>query len=266
MFLRIFKHLLPRAKAWSITVNKNLRKFWDALTVLGEEFKTYADTIIYDNFYSQRTELITEWEVDLGLPPASGLTEQQRRDRIDGVRKALGGQSPQYIQDTLRAAGFDVYIHEWWLPMSNPPVVREPLDYLRRHYLPQGGITERCGEILTACGEEQALCGNTDEKIGYPLVNKIEISYPDFIVLCGEPEVLCGAPEAMCGDFNQLIYTQRDYIIPTDPNRWPFFVYIGAEVFPELAIVPNARRDEFENLCLKLCPLQLWIGILVKYV
>jgi hypothetical protein len=40
---------------------------------------------------------------------------------------------------------------------------------------------------------------------------------------------------------------------------------VGGETYPNLAQVAANRRDEFEDLLLKLCPAQLWIGVLVGY-
>ena len=34
-FLRVFKHLLPNARAWRITVDKKLRQFFEGLSGVG---------------------------------------------------------------------------------------------------------------------------------------------------------------------------------------------------------------------------------------
>jgi len=291
-FLNLFKHLLPRARAWSITVKKSLQKFWDALTVIGDNFKYYADTWIYDAYFADRTELLDLWINEFGLSLSTTLTEEQRRDRLVARWAETGGQSPRYIQNAIQNAGFDIYVHEWWFPgytilcgepeaaCGEPlaqcgqfgndlyfgvPRAKNPFDYLRSTYLPKNSIFVECGEPLAECGEPQALCGNTGEKIGYPLVNKIDISIQNYTILCGEPVAECGESFAECGEFDKIITTQKDYAIPNDPRRWRYFAYFGAEIFPNLAEIPIARKDEFENLLLKLCPLQLWLGILVKY-
>ena len=35
---------------------------------------------------------------------------------------------------------------------------------------------------------------------------------------------------------------------------------------PEATSEPIIIKDEFETLCLKLCPAQQWLGILVEYI
>lgn len=270
MFLRVFKHLLPNARAWRITVDKKLRQFFAGLSGVGEDVKTFFDGIWLDIF-PETTREIDAWEKQFGLRD-TGLTEQQRRDRLDATWKALGGQDPKYIQDTLRANGFDVYVHEWWEPGSEPaPGVkqcvtpRNPLMYLRREFTGVNLLVE-CGEPTALCGEPFAQAGNSLNPRGYPLVNKVFETVPDELVLCGEAIAEAGEPDALCGNYFQFRDVLREYIVPNDPAKWPYFLYIGGETFGTIAQVDPKRKDEFEALCLKICPAQQWLGILVEYV
>ena len=247
MFLRIFKHLLPTAKAWRITTDKKLRQFFDGLTGTPSDLKTFFDEVWLDIF-PNTTRQIDTWQDQFGLPNTD-ITEQEKRDRLAAAWKALGGQDPRYIQDTLQANGFNVFVHEWWVPGSEPvPGVkqcvtpRNPLTYLRREFIE---------------GEPAP--------IGYPLVNKVFESKPDLFVLCGEALAQCGEPTALCGNYFQFKELLRQYIVPDDPTKWPYFLYIGAQTFPNIAQIDPNRRDEFEALCLKICPAQQWLGILVEY-
>lgn len=269
-FFRMFQHLLPNARAWRLVVEKQLRQFFQGLTGIGEDLKTFFDTIFQD-IDPQVTRQLPEWEQQFGLPD-TGLTEQQRRDRVDAAWKASGGQDPRYIQDTLQANDFDVYLHKWWEPGTEPaPGVkqcvtpRNPLTLLRREFT---GVTlgVDCGEALAQCGEAFAEAGNQTQPKGYPLVNKVFITVPDLLTLCGEPEAACGEPEAACGNFTQFKESVRNYIVPSDPAKWSYFLYIGGQTFGDLAQVDPKRRDEFEALCLKICPTQQWLGMLVEYV
>lgn len=270
MFLRIFQHLLPNARAWRLVVDKKLRQFFEGLTVpLGSNIKAFFDNIWLDIF-PETTREINKWEKQFGLRDV-GLTEQERRDRLSATWKALGGQDPRYIQDTLQDNGFDVYVHEWWVPGTEPaPGVkqcvtpRNPILYLRRQYLGTSFFVE-CGEVLAQCGEAFAECGNSLEPVGYPLVNKVRQTEPDFLVLCGEAVAECGEAVAECGSFTEFRETFKEYIVPNDPDKWPYFLYIGGETFGTTSQIDPKRRDEFEALCLKICPTQQWLGILVEY-
>lgn len=270
-FLRIFQHLLPNGKAWRITADKQLRQFFDGLKSIGDDLKVFTDSA-YNDLFPATTRELDAWDLQFGLKNVD-ITDQQRRDRIDAAWKALGGQSPRYIQDTLQDNGFNVFVHDWWVPGTEPgPGVkqcvtpRDPRLVLREEF---NGITifvVECGEPLAECGEPTAQAGDTITLRGYPLVNKVFESVPLFFVLCGEVEAECGEPNALCGNFLNYIEINKNYFVPDDPNKWHYFFYIGGEIFGELAEVENKRRNEFEDLCLKICPTQLWLGILVEYL
>jgi hypothetical protein len=222
LFFRVFTHLLPNARAWRLTIDKPLRKFFEGLTITGSDIRLYFDLVFLDIFPATTREL-SAWESQFALP-ASGLTEAQRRERLAATWKAIGGQSPYYIQNALQDAGFDVYIHEWWEP------------------------------------------GNNLEPLGYPLVNKIYEMAADVVALCGEEEMQCGETTAVCNYYEAFKESLRPYIIPDDSTKWPYFLYIGGETFGQLAQIPYTRKDEFESLCLKICPAQQWLGIMVEYI
>lgn len=114
MFLNIFKHLLPDARAWRLVPEKFLRKFFSGLanSDIAVGVKLFFDEIFTD-IDPVYTRELQAWENQFGLTD-TGLTEPERRDRLAATWQAVGGQDPRYIQDTLQAAGFPVYIHEWW--------------------------------------------------------------------------------------------------------------------------------------------------------
>lgn len=270
-FLSVIKHLLPNAKAWRITLDKQLRQFFEGLSGTGSGVKTFLDGVWLDIF-PQTTRELDAWELQFGLLPR-GLTDQQRRDRLDATWKALGGQSPRYIQDTLQAAGFNVYVHEWWEPIPGrpsggsinndvTPIPRNPLTYLDDG---TGGSPWLMfdGAADAQDGDPISQDGSTLAPVGYPLVNKI--LEPDVgIIGDGSPSMIDGG--ALAQDGGSIIsFNLVQYTIPNDPTKWPYFLYIGGATFPEQASVPQSRRDEFEDLCLKICPTEQWLGILVSY-
>lgn len=272
LWLRIFKHLLPHGKPWRLTIDRTLRKFFEGLSDIGASAKEYIDLVWLDIF-PDTTREIPAWENQFGLPN-TGLTEQERRDRLAATWRALGGQDPAYIQRVLRENGFDVYVHEWWVPGSEPAVgVKQcvtpvnPLLLLRREFTQvTPGPYIHCGETLAQCGEAEAQCGNNLEPVGYPLVNRILKTVPDIQPLCGEALAACGESLAECGNYQDFRTEYQNYIVPIDMSKWPYFLYIGAQSINDIAQVDPRRRDEFEVLCLKICPAHLWLGILVEYV
>lgn len=248
LFFRTYQHLLPRARAWSLTADKSLRKFFRGLSGLGKDARYFIDRIWLDIFPATTRELSAgEWQFN--LPTVPTLTTAERRTRLAGAWQALGGQDPRYIQDMLQAAGFDVYVHEWWVPGSEPALntagaatARDPHTYLREN----------------SAGEPVA--GK-----GYALVNRLLPTAPVYLTGAGEPLMEAGEAIAEAGNFDYFHLTEMNYTLPTNPAVYPYFVYIGAAVFPNLASIPAARQLEFEALCLKICPAHTWIGILVTY-
>lgn len=268
-FLNVYKHLLPKARAWRLAAGKQITEFFEGLVGLAEDFILFIDLIWLDIF-PQTTRELDAWEDQWGLS-AGTLTDQERRDRLDATWKALGGQDPRYIQDTLQAAGFNVFLHKWWEPGTEPALgvltcatPRNPHLYLAESNVNPPAIAA-CGEALALCGEAVAEAGNTYDPQGFALVNKVGATEPDVEPLAGELVAQCGEADALCGNFVNFTFRQKIYQIPADAGKWPYFLYIGGATFPDQASIPASRRDEFEDLCLKICPLQQWLGILVNF-
>lgn len=259
LFFRLFSHLLPDAlalrirrgtDAWAIGDGSAIgdpgllvggkpggrtidRLFW-ALTQPFAAAREFVDSVYLDLFPGTTRE-IDKWETHFGLLPA--LSESDRRANIDAAWKATGGQGKEYLESIFQAAGFDVYLHQWWEEptpglsgLKNPALVTE---------IPTIGTTQ-CGEALSLCGEKDAKC------------NRFLANEPGYLV-------------------NGIVDGQAPPPVPTDDATWPHFLYIGPQTLtsatnPVRAQIPAARRQEFERLMLKLCPAQEWLVTLVDYV
>jgi hypothetical protein len=262
---KVMQHLLPNGRAWRTTSPaKPLKKLVEGLSAWGGDVRASLDTD-YDELRPETTGALNEWEYQFGLPPT--LTANgPRRSRLSGAWRAFGGQSPYYIQTTLQNAGFDVYVHEWWVPgTERAPVVRDPLDYLSRNS--DGSLTDviACGYPGAVCNGPTMLCGNFVGAPGLPLVNKVPVSVLNLSALCGAALMVCGGPSALANNGVDYSSVRKVYSIPSGAQYWPHFIYIGGATFPQLASVPSSRREEFEELCLKIRPLGKWLGMLVNY-
>jgi hypothetical protein len=244
LFLRIYKHLLPTGQAWSITVSKTLRRFFEGLSDQPATTKEFIDNVYLDLF-PETTRELNEWERQFGLP----LTDTSGGDSDPAVIaarlalaaewRAAGGQSPSYIQGVLQTAGFDVYVHEWW--SSGPPyVARDPRDYTVQ---PLIGLYQCTGEPLAPLLPSQPECSSLASQ---PQCNNFLANETHYLV---NLDLTLRAPPP----------------VPDDPTKWPYFIYVGGETFGTNASVDIARRAEFERLLLKLRPLQNWIVLLVDY-
>lgn len=260
LFLRIYQHLLPRSQAWKIVIEKTLRDFFTGLTVFPAIIKLYYDKIWLDIF-PQSTRQLDEWEAEFGLV-IKLEDEQERRNRLDAEWKALGGQSPGYIQGVLRDAGFDVYVHEWW--------------YYANDYAPEiifGNLNAVFGAPNAIFGNSSAITRQTRDPRNWidsdhVLVNNILFTKKEYIpsVVFGNNTAVFGASNAIFGAFSGIVVEKKKYNIPDDPDSWPFFWYIGGVDFGTFANIPIERQAEFETLVLKIKPRQTWVGLFINYV
>jgi hypothetical protein len=280
-FARLYELLLPTSRVFHFgPVQSYLRRLFEGLAGLPADARTFVDLVFLD-LLPFKTRALDQWDDQFGVT-AGGLDEAQRQSRLSGMWAASGGQSPRYIQDVLHAAGFEVFIHQWWTePVVVTPVPRDPRLYLSG----SGGaeIAVQCGEPEALCGEDGSAtsfpilapvsCGQSNDPVGYLLVNKIRTAVT-ISGGCGDDNFECSTREphedpienvGFCGQPLVLDVGLREYDVPADPDRWRYMLYFGGEVFPELAPVDELRRDEFEDLLLKICPGEQWLGILVNY-
>lgn len=222
-----FKHLLPSGKAWRLTIDRKLRQLFQGLSEEFGDAQDYQDGV-YNDYRPFFTTKLDEWEDQFGL--LTTLTnEQERRERLDAEWKALGGQDPRYLQDIVQTAGFPLFIHEWWVPGTNPPVARNPNSWI---------APDANGSFITA------------------VFNGVGVQF-------GATESQFGRGRQLRFLLTDNLEKPVDWP-QTDPNTWPYFLYFGGETFGDTVSIPAERWDELRTLLLKLCPAQQWIGVFVE--
>ena len=261
-YFKIFQHLFPRSHAWRMVVDKFLRKFFVGLGPFQADYQLFVDEI-FEDISPTKTRELESWEDQFQL---SGVgTDTERRQALDAAWKAQGGQSPGYLQGILRDAGFNVYVHEWWYYAGPTRYIRDPRVYLETGFFLPGAVF---GEPECVFGEPEFVFGSGNPATGYVLVNKgpgVSYLIPTAAACFGEPECVFGEPEFVFGEVSGTRFVPKEYPIPSDPDAWPYFVYVGGENFPETADVSADRRIELERMILKYFPDQLWVGMLINY-
>ena len=257
MMLEAFKSLLGRSRAFNITPDKKLRQLFGALAETAEDTRSFYGRI-FDDIDPFKTRRLAEYEQQFGLTPGV-LLEAERRSRLDAEWKARGGQSPSYIQATLRAAGFDVYVHEWWQLVNGEPVARDPRTVVGS----VGAATSRDGVGTMRDGNAGARDGAAVGAVGRIITGLPRV--PQQVTISdGNSLMRDGNPFARDGG-QRTEYIDPVVTVPDDPDFWPYFLYIGGQTFPNTAQVPTGRREELETLCLKICPAEQYLAILVDY-
>lgn len=254
MSINLWKVALPQSRTFSLIVDKTLRRFYQGL-----DFPQYYRDL-FDKTYKQIDPQVTDnlerWEDQFYLP-SSGLTEQERRDRLEATWKMTGGQSPAYLQSILRGYGFDVYVHDWWQ-------TEEQINEMR-----MGSSNAFMGGANAFMGGQSTSYPSPWDPNAilappyYPLVNRVATTQYAQLTMGGENAFL-GGEEAFMGN---LVETESGdfYPIPSDPVKWRGFVYVAAEIMPNSATVPIVRKAEFEELILSIFPADKWVGILVDF-
>jgi len=251
LFFRVLTHLLPRAKAWRVTVDKTLRKYLLGLAGTPEAFKTYVDQVWEDAFPTTTRELAA-WETQFGIERYGGTPE--RRVALAGEWAATGGQSPHYIQTVLHAAGFtNVFIHEWWASVD-PWVARDPRLYTN---IPTIGTWQCTGYTsgppfspANALDDQPQCSPYGPDPFGEPYTqaqcNRFLANDPRYLV-------------------NKTLTDEAPPPIPDDESKFPYFLYFGAETFGDDATLFESQRERFERLILKLSPMQHWLVTMITY-
>ena len=113
-WVRVFDRLLPRSRAFNLVLDRTLKEFFEGLSDLPDTVREHIASALLEAF-PQHTTRLTDWSYQFGSP------DPLTADEVDAEWAATGGQDPRYMEDLLQAAGYDVYVHEWWVPDSAPP-------------------------------------------------------------------------------------------------------------------------------------------------
>lgn len=256
-WFKVFKLLVPRAHAFWLFVQKRFTQFIEGLTALPNDFRTYIDKIWLDIF-PDTTRSIELWEEQWGINN-SGKTDDQRRMSLASQWRLTGGQDVNYIQDTLRIAGFDVYVHE-----NNPPV--DPDNFL------SGVFVMQAGGPNAYAGRSDAYAGKTGGEL---LVNgPIVTNSPLTLSVSNHGNMHSGHSLAISGYFEELQAIDKIYQITDDVDLWGYFFFVGGAAtrnssheltaIDYATIIPE-REQEFKQLLLKIKPAHSWVGLLINF-
>ena len=128
---KLKRQLFPTGRAFNFPVDGELDKFISALNESEKRAIDDAYSVLYqilpDN--DEFTALdASKWEIRLGMINGSALPLADRKSAIIRKMNHPGDiparQSWDYLQQSLQAAGFDVYIHE---NLSETPILGTPI-------------------------------------------------------------------------------------------------------------------------------------------
>ncbi len=161
-----------------------------------------------------------------------GFATEQTTTRLTAEWQQEGGQSPNYLQEQLHAAGYTgLYVHEWWEPGSSPVTARNPIPYIN------------------------------DFQPNNLLVNHVNYSFLD-LAQCGD-DYQCG-DDLQCGDNEGVRFEEKIYPHPAVADQYPFYFYVCAETWPNFAALTPDEVDDVKRIIYKIKPMHLRCVLLVN--
>lgn len=221
MWLPFLDRLLPRSRAFNLHPDRALKSFFRALAYVPKEIHDYIGDVFCEIIPSLTT-MLSDWSDQFGSDTV--LTANQ----LEAEFSAFGGQDPQYLQDEIQKICPNCYVHEWWVPASNPVEARSPMSFVN-------------------------VCPI--------LVNDINRLEPDWThQFAPNVDAVDFAPnedEIDFGTYDGYFHLLKQYPVPDNPNEYPLYFYVGAQTFPNAAVIDEADFRALCRIIFKLKPVHL---------
>ena len=209
--------LLPNSPLFSSIRDRFFTSFIYSLGSVPKETHDYNGQNMTD-VHPSTTTRGDEWSEQFGY------TYELTEDRLLAEWQQTGGQSPNYLQEQLHAAGYtNLYVHEWWVPGSSPVTARNPIPYINN--FPPNNL----------------------------LVNEMSYAFLD-LPQCGDA-YQCG-DDLQCGDNEGIRFEEKIYPHPDVAAEYPFYFYVGGETWPDFAALTSEEVEDVKRLIFKIKPMQ----------
>lgn len=229
-WVKVFDRLLPRSRAWSLIIDRTLKKFFHGLSILPQMVEEQIASVLLEAF-PDTTTYLSDWSLFFGSPTTLDS------DELETEWGAFGGQSPQYIQSILLTAGFNtLFVHEWWVPDSNPPVARNP-------FSPVNLIDS-----------------------SYVLVNDLTEVDKNYTYQFGDGSQLEPTPGPQFGEYDGYYLRMKKYPCPNIASEYPVYWYVCDETWPNYALVEQSKFRTLIRLLYKIKPVHTRIILRVTLV
>lgn len=186
------------------------------------QIRAYIAQTIADTF-PRTSERLADHSTQIGSPV------ELSREAIQSEVAANGAQSPGEFQSIIQAAGFDLYVHEWWIPGTVPPVVRNPGDLGQPFRVYVTGVTQaqkKYKHQCTAIGAGMAQATTTPWRY-------------------------------LAGAYDGYLYRLKQYQGPANDAERTRYFYLGGQTFPDPGTVALDSLPELDRLIYKYKPARL---------
>lgn len=122
--------LLPPGALWFPEEDGDFGKLLEGMADNVDEIKALLDDLAFIRDPANTT-ILDDLEREFGVVQGQGATEAERRLALASVKYSKGGNGdPDFLENLLRDAGFDVYVHP-----NDPPVDPETILDTNAYYL-----------------------------------------------------------------------------------------------------------------------------------
>ena len=258
-----------------------IQRYIEGFSEYPEDIKEFTDECYLDIF-PETTRELAKWE-DQFLLDGKGA-DQERRDALSATWMAQGGQGKDYLESVIQEAGFtNVYLHEWW---NSDGTTKNPNYYLKSSqsayitFTGKPGAQTGDGVSQTAnaisINDYEYFTGQLNAQSGDGTTQTAGKIIPPILYLYYTGKTRAQTGDGITQTAGQLgipagfLLVNKGpnivYQVPNTLDEYREILYVGAEIFPNIAEVSIARKEEFERLLLKYLPYSYWLGLLIKYV
>lgn len=216
-WVKVFDRLLPRSRAWDLIPDKTLRKFFHGLSILPLNARNHIASVFLE-MLPLETSYLHDWSEQFGSPNDLSSSELELEWR------AFGGQDPAYIQDAIWSICDNCYVHEWWVPGSDPVEARNP-------FSPDNLIDT-----------------------SYVLVNDLYEIVKNYLYQFGDGTQFVDDNSVQFGDYDGYIRRLKRYPCPNVEEEYSVYWYVCGETWPEYAYIPESKLRPLMRMIFKLKP------------
>lgn len=211
-WVKVFDTILPRSRAWNLICGKisgsqlpsePLTQFFHGLSTLPLSLRNHIGSELLE-MLPDRTTKLHDWSEQFG-----SLVDFTP-DELASEFSAFGGQDPDYIQNNIWEICDNCYVHEWWVPDSDPVEARNPFS----------------PNIIDS---------------SYVLVNDVTSIEKNYLHRFGDGTRFVADGSVRFGAYNGYELKLKRYPCPDIPEEYSVYWYVCAETWPDYAYIPREK-------------------------
>lgn len=243
--------MFPKSEIFAGIIERVFTKYIYSIGSVPKAVHDWVSHIFLDLIPEYTTRAL-DWSRQFNFPA------QQTVTKLQAEWKQQGGQSPNYLQESLHNAGYaNLFVHEWWKASTDGSVY-------------ECGDGHECGDG-SECGGFKSVGSTPELRNPFPLINGTapnNLLVNPVQTITGNYKYECGDGHE-CGDGSEcspstgLLYFDKIYPHPVNYDDAHFYFYIGGETWPDHALVIDHQLADIKRIVYKIKPMQQRVVLLV---